>query len=514
MEIVFESGVFQCRCTYDERLTPKAAGFRWDNFHKIWYTRSPNIASKLPQFLTLSAQKALEKITITISDSIPVPHIPKGESLFDFQIRAYEFAISRNRSYLALDPGLGKTPIAAVIAASLWRTGGPLNSIYICPPFLARNTEAEFRKWAPGVPVRRYGSPLGFGKDGGVTIVPDTMLGKASGDIRRMKKYDLLFVDEAHRFKNDTAGRTQALFGKKGEDGIVSPFPRIVYLSGTPMPNRPMELFPVLNSSAPSTIDFLTKHGFGLKYCAAFQNQWGWDYSGVSNFEELVKKVHGTFMLRYRKADVMKELPEKTSAMVVLSDELPPKLTKLSQRILSKLDPEDLMSGVVSLKVGTEELHLSTYRKELGILKVDEAVNFIAGELEESQESFLIFAIHKEVIQELTASLEHFEPLVITGATPMAERHEIVKEFQENPKRRVFIGNIQAAGTGLTLTKATRVIFVEFSWVPADNDQASDRAHRISQKSNVFVQYLVYENSVDQAVIETVLRKKKVTDKI
>lgn len=516
MQVVFTKGVFRCVCSYDERKTPQQAGFRWDNQYKFWYTPDHGVAHRLEPYLDDTAKKELARVRLVVKTWPHALTIPKTEKLLPFQENAALFALARNRSYLALDPGLGKTPIAATIVASIFENEGPHGVVYICPPFLTRNTEAEFRRFAPGCPVGRYGE----GHHKWVLIVPDSIITRDEVQMEilahtkrgKASKGSLLIVDEAHRFKNDDAARTKALFGKNSRGGLTSIFDKVVYLSGTPMPNRPIELYPVLANAAPQTIHYMSRHDFAEKYCAAYRNQWGWDYSGASNVKELVAQVIGTFMLRYRKSEVLKDLPPKTEEMVVLGAGLTPKLTKLSAEILETLDPEDLMAGRISVDLGKDSLHLSTYRRELGVLKAEAAAEFVKFILEETDENVLVFAIHKEVVSILNGALAGYQPVVITGDTNMRVRHERVREFQERPDRRVFIGNIQAAGTGLTLTKATRVVFAEFSWVPADNDQASDRAHRIGQTDNVFVQYLVYENSVDKAVIETVLRKKRITE--
>lgn len=516
MRVVFTGGVFTCRCNYDERHIPKEVGFRWDKEQKVWYTPSHGVAARLESFLDESAKHEIAKVRLMIDTWTRPLSIPKDEKLLPFQENAVLFALARNRSYLALDPGLGKTPVAAVIAQTL-DDQNPVAGLYICPPFLTRNTESEFFKWSPQLGATRYNE---FSICSWFCILPDSILTRHSvqKDILKFTKdaeakglITILFVDEAHRFKNDEAARTKALFGFRGKIGIAHLFNKIVYLSGTPMPNRPIELFPVLNHSAPQTIQNMSKHEYAEKYCGAFQNRWGWDYSGSSNVKELVANVIGTFMLRYKKSEVLKELPQKLEEMVVLSEKLPPRLEKLSERILSQMSPDDLMKGQIQVSLDKDVLHLSTYRKELGAVKVQAASDYIKYLLEETDDSILVFAIHKDVIWHLNKELSKYHPLVITGDTRMELRDAYVKEFQNNERRRVFIGNIQAAGTGLTLTKATRVVFAEFSWVPADNDQAADRAHRIGQTDNVFVQYLVLENSIDKAVIETVLRKKKIT---
>lgn len=514
VEVVFTKGKFVCKCSFEHRLLPKRAGFIWSNAEREWYTRECRVAAQLLDHCDEIAKKEISKSQIVVKPWTGGLSIPENEKLLDFQKEAALFALSRNRSYLALDPGLGKTPIAAVIAKTL-NDKYPIGIVYICPPFLTRNTENEFLKWAPGLPVERY---TGGGSFAQILIVPDSIINReqVQNDIRYSVEFrkdknvnSLLIVDEAHRFKNGTAQRTKALF-----TDIASQFDRIVYLSGTPMPNRPIELFPVLNHSAAKTIDHKNYFQYGMKYCDGFRDNYGWDFSGASNLDELREKIVGTFMLRFKKDEVLKELPPKIEDMVLLDHDLSPKLAKLDRDILKLYSPEDIMEGKIKLELETQELHLATYRRELGIAKIEPSLAYIKYLLEETDEALLVFAHHKEVIGGLFLGLARYNPVVITGKTPMDERHEIVKLFQNDSARRVFIGNIQAAGTGLTLTKANRVVFVEFSWVPADNEQASDRAHRIGQKDTVFVQYLVFKNSIDRMVLETVLRKRKVIEKI
>lgn len=504
MEVGFSKGIFVCKSTFEDRAIPRDAGFRWDFAKKRWYTDSPKVAAKLEQYLNSEAKKEVEKILLIIQPWERELVVPSHKKLYQFQRKACEFALSRNRSYLALDPGLGKTPIAAVIAGtlSLINNPSPIEVVYICPPFLMKNVMNEFAKWA---------------KDLKIWIIPDSILVRDQTlIIDQMKKFNmfkLLIVDEANRFKNDTAKRTKALFGINGRSGIASVFDKVIYMCGTVMPNRPIELFPVLNHSAPQLIDFANKFEYGKKYCDAHQTQFGWDFSGALNIGELHSNIMGSFMHRVRKKDAL-DLPDKIEEMVILNENLPPRLTKLSKAILNKMSPEDLMKGQIRAQLETETLYLSTYRKELGILKVPQVLEFIEYLLEETDESIIVFAIHKEVIARLIEGLSKYCPLVITGDTRVELRQEHVNQFQKDKRRRLIIGNIQAMGIGFTLTKATRVVFAEFSWTSSDNEQASDRAHRISQKNEVLVHYLVYENSVDKAVIETALRKRKLNDQL
>lgn len=525
MKLFYAHGVFILKCGFDEREIARKSGFRWHTTKKLWYTPSPIVAARLRvHAVDSTAQNEIDRHAIVYEPFGGQLDIPPNEMLLPFQMEAALYALARNRSYLALDPGLGKTPISAIIAATLSHLN--YQFVYICPPFLTRNTVAEFNRFAPDLYCGII-KPKGVIFNGGdVLIVPDSLIAtprarEATTHFVAARKERgqkvLLFVDEAHRYKNDLAARTKALLGRNDKElgripGIADEFDRVVYLSGTPMPNRPMELFPILSHSASETIQGMSKFEFGFQYCAGFKDDWGYNFDGASNMNELATKVKEKFMLRFRKKDVMKDLPPKTEEMVVLSEELSDTHLTFEANLLSKYSPEDLMKGIIRVDLGKDELPLATYRRELGTRKVKPVAEFIREQLEETDENVIVFAIHKETIHLLQIELEKYLPLVITGQTPMNDRHTIVKAFQD-PKStcRVIIGNIQAMGVGLTLTRASRVIFAEFSWTPSDNDQASDRAHRIGQKENVLVQYLVYPNSVDKAVIETVLRKRKVT---
>lgn len=523
MRVEFLHPRFICRCTFDERALPKSHGFKWDDVNKQWYTLSPDVASRLEDYLDESAKTQINRFRIRVTPFTGSLAVPKGLKLYDFQETTVRFCIERSRSYAALDPGLGKTPIAAVVLATLNELKQTA-AIYICPPFLTRNTEAEFLKWAPQLKTVIYDH---YRKVAQCLIIPDSIITRTevvkiindfTNFCKEMELETLLIVDEAHRFKNDTAQRTRALFGGNPPyKGFSQRFSRNLFLSGTPMPNRPIELFSVLSAAAPETIGYMTKFQYAKRYCGAYKNHFGWDYTGATNVDELSKKINGSFMLRYRKSEVLKELPPKTETIVLFDDDMSPRSSAMASKILNEFSPDDLMEEKIRDILEKEEgelLYLATYRRQLGLEKIPASVKYLKYILENTEEAILIFAIHKEVIARLEKELYEYDPLVITGDTAMKRRNDIVKIFQESEKHRVFIGNIQAAGTGFTLTKASRVIFPEFSWVPADNEQASDRAHRIGQKGNVLVEYLVYRNSVDKVVIETILAKKKVTEKI
>lgn len=438
---------------------------------------------------------------------------PKGLTPYPFQEDAVRFALARKNSYLALDPGLGKTICAALIL-STWNDMQVTNGLYICPPFLTRDAEEKLRAWG-NFEVARYPTDKPFYR--GVLIMPDSHLIRPEAleaiqnlfMVKGVERY-VLVVDEAHRYKNESAKRTKALLRK-----IFTSFHRTVFMSGTPLSNRPMELYSILNAAAPETIDRMTRFEYGMRFCAGFEGQWGWDFSGASNMRELAARVKPKFLLRTKKADVLTELPPKIEELFVMGGDEPQALTKLTAHAVGALPKDDtpIKEEIVRELQTVGDPHVASYRRLLGLAKVKEAAEIIKGILEDSEESILVFAIHTEVIAELQKKLARNTPLVVTGSTSMSERHMRVQAFQAGASR-LFIGNIQAAGVGITLTKATRVIFVEASWVPAENDQAADRCHRIGQRDSVLVQYLCFRNSLDRTVLLTNFRKRKITDHI
>lgn len=523
VSLKFRDGRFVCHLTYKERCVAKDAGFRFDLVGRVWYTPFHSVAARLRDYADDATKKELEAVLVTVTPWSAPLRVPPDLTLKDFQPDAIRFALERNKSYLALDPGLGKTIIAATIAATL-KTWGV---VYICPPFLVLNTLEEFRKWAPSLGVSAVTAKTDLEKCVAfhdVMIVPDSIITRKSV-VNFIERYasssakTLLIVDEAHRFKSKDAQRSRSLYGKNlgkftTRSGLVSLFDKVVLMSGTPMPNRPLELYHMLFKIAPETIDFMSEFDFGVKYCAGVRTPHGWDFSGASDVAGLARRViypSGPFMYRLKKDKL--DLPPKTEETLIVGKDMSPKVAKITKEIFRKYWVEDLMKAAVAERLGKYEgeLHLATYRRLLATEKVPFTVEYVSNILESSTDSVIVFALHKEAIAELEKDLYKYEPITITGSVSMPRRHELVKEFQTNKNRRLFIGNILAAGTGLTLTKASRVLMHEFHWTPGDNDQATDRAHRIGQTKSVLVQYVVHRDSVDKAVIETILKKREAT---
>jgi SWI/SNF-related matrix-associated actin-dependent regulator 1 of chromatin subfamily A len=244
----------------------------------------------------------------------------------------------------------------------------------------------------------------------------------------------------------------------------------------------------------------MNKFEFGIRYCAGKRNKFGWDFKGSSNIKDLASRVMGAFMLRLRK-DLL-GLPPLTEGVVIIGENLTPALHALDTAILREHSPEDLMGYLAP------NAHVATYRKELGKLKAKAALPFIKSIIEDTEDNLIVVTVHREVIKIISEGLTIYNPSIISGDVPTNKRLEIAKAWQADTTKRVMILNNIAGGLGFNLTKANRVVFVEFSWGYEDNRQVYDRAHRHGQENAVHVDYLIFKNSIDRKVIEVTERKR------
>ena len=269
-------------CKSDKENTiPLREGFSRDPKSKVWFTPNHKKANSLRAYADTSAIKEIDSKIIQVTPwENSLLYDSSKLKLKDYQEEAVRWILSRNRSYAALDAGLGKTP-CAIVAANTVNAA----YVYICPPFLCLNVKDEIEKWNDDVldSPRIVDTTLWIPNEGrvaSVLIVPDSMLDRKEV-LRSIKAFCLywtrkgrevvLYADEAHRFKNPETTRTMMLFGFRKKklifSGIVSWFKRVTLLSGTPMPNRPIELYPMISKLAPESIDFADEFEYGRKFC-------------------------------------------------------------------------------------------------------------------------------------------------------------------------------------------------------------------------------------------------------
>jgi SNF2 family DNA or RNA helicase len=318
------------------------------------------------------------------------------------------------------------------------------------------------------------------------------------GIILNPEEYDLVICDEAHYLKNSGSKRTKLV--RK----MFNSVPKKILLSGTAIKNRTEELFSLLNFIDPKEWDNF--HSFGVRYCAGYESNFGWDFKGASNLEELFQRI-SPYFLRRLKSDVLKSLPPKTFTVLPLS------LNEKQQKEYNKLE-----RGVIEVvnNIGEVEeveengLFISSLvklRQFTSKIKREESVDFLQNCIE-SKQKIVVFCNFIETAEFI---YEHFKEhsVIFTGKNNMQEKQDAVDRFQNNSDCFIFVGTIGAAGVGITLTAADTSLFIEEAWSPSDNIQAQDRIHRASQKSNnVRIIKFICEGTIDE-YIEQVLNKKE-----
>lgn len=497
-------------------------------------TANPLTAYRLRKFSDDKAKKIFKLSLIQYKRWVGVVKIPKGEKTLPHQIPSALFALNRNRSYLALATGLGKTIVAAIVCASVGK-----KAVYICPPSLTLNTQEEFRRWAPTLKTHVLGIEPDWDTPD-VMIIPDSMLDNwGTRNYIRFFKPKVIIYDEAERVKNPKANRTASMLGytyrKKYYAGIVDrDLDHLIYMSATPTDGRPIELFSIIKKSAPEFIDFKNLPAYANAFCAPKKKFWthprtgeqrfqGMDFNGCNEkeFKKLIDKIRTTdpedkkaFMLRQNKSIL--GLPPLTETVLYLGEDMPIDLKSMDAKLVRSLSPLDLIKASLSQTVGKEEheLHIAEYRRLLGVHKVKPSSKYYKHVLENTDEKIILSAFHKEVIHGLADKLESYDPIILMGGVSTFNKQKMVKEFQTNKKKRIFILNYVAGGLGLTLTKANRIGLIEYAWGPNANRQVIDRGHRYTLKHPFLAQYNVFRNSLDAKTFTTEAYKKRITSYI
>lgn len=422
-------------------------------------------------------------------------------TLFPFQREGVAFIENHNgRALIADEMGLGKT-IQALAWLQLHRNKRPI--IIVVPASLKLNWLKEVNAWLPSPDVIiLYGtSPYLVNND--IIIINYDILSEWAPVLRNVNP-QVLILDEVHYIKSNRAKRTKAakLLGR----GI----PHVIALSGTPIINRPVEMYNALKIIDPTLFPDLWC--YVQRYCNAHRNQFGWDFSGVSHSEELHNLLTTSVMIRRLKRDVLKELPDKIHAFVPM---------EIDNRSTYAEAEDDFISFIQTTKGNEAARRASNAEafakietlKQLAVRgKLKMAINWIETFLE-TDNKLVLFAHHTEIIDHIT---KHFNKIAVRyDGTMSGVQKEIAKDaFQQNENIRLFVGNMKAAGVGITLTAASNVAFLELPWTPGDLDQCIDRCHRIGQKDNVTVHYLLAINTIEERISRMIDSKRKVTKAI
>lgn len=533
---------------------------------KAWRIRADHLtaryiesfARKLDFELDYPSKEYIEKMLHPIQADIELPTLKR--ELRNFQKEGVNYLIRYERSFLADEMGLGKSAesIAAVEALNAYPC------LVICPAVMKPIWKKEIFKWIDkevnvidGLIKTNYdvihGKKVvsGFEKpnySGDFVIINYDILNRDKKntrganpsqiqipdhkDLLKEIPFKSIIIDESHYISNHKSLRS------KGVKEISKKIRYRFALSGTPLLNRPKELIAQLD-----VLDRLDSMGgfwtFAKKYCGAKETNFGWDFSGVTNSDELNARLKSTCFIRRKKVDVLDELPPKQRILMPVDidrkeyDSASKNFKKwLKMKLLNETDYTEELKKIKMLTDSQRKLiadsrlnyKLNKTLQAETLVKIEKLKQIVANaklvkiydfidNFLNYDEKLIIFAKHEEIYNKLIEKYKNISVHVIGGMTPK-KKDIAIEEFQNNPNIKLFIGAMDAAGIGLTLTASSTVAFIEFGWTSAIHDQAEDRAHRIGQKDFVKCYYFYAENTIEEKILEIIEKKREMSNAI
>ena len=443
-------------------------------------------------------KKLNSKINIESIYPIEIPGLPYALKPFQ-KIGVGFFEHKNGRALCADEMGLGKT-IQTLSWLFLHSEKRPV--IIVCPSSLKLNWSWEAQKWLinPFVQILN-GEKSNINLLGKILIINYDIISHWIEKLKMIKP-QVLILDECHYIKNDKAKRTKSI------KQLVKGIPHIIALSGTPITNRPIEIYNAVNI-IDNTL-FPNRWAFLHRYCGAKYNGFGWDFNGATNIEELHKKLTESIMIRRKKQDVLKELPDKTYSFVPIELENEKEYQAAESNFIQYLQQTKGVEVAKRALNGGILTEIEILKQVAVKNKMKQAISWIHDFLE-SGLKLVVFAHHKFIIDQL---MNEFQTIAvkIDGGVSNENRQKAVEEFQTNPNIRLFVGNIKAAGVGITLTASSNVVFLELPWTPGELSQAEDRCHRIGQEDKVNIYSLLALNTIEISIARLLDEKRKVLD--
>jgi SWI/SNF-related matrix-associated actin-dependent regulator 1 of chromatin subfamily A len=452
----------------------------------------------------------------------------QSKKLYKHQEEGIKFLLSRNGCILADDMGLGKS-IQSIIAAL---ESGAKKILVVAPSSAKINWEREINVFCDETVIidgKKWNEAkftiINFDILKNFHTLKDTKK-KTKDNVEEIlnrelanAKFDLAIIDEAHNLKNNDSIRGKIMVELCVKHGI----PKVWLLTGTPVANRPMDFFNLLKIIKSPIADnwkhYAQRYCEGKKFFKTLKNgqkRQIWITDGASNLDELASKTKNV-ILRRLKTDVL-DMPDKviTPMYHKLSDKEWKQYDQLWDDYLLKRE----VAGKSSGNLQKDLVELILLRQFIAAMAIPYTIEMVENAIEMGRK-VIVFTSFTEELEILS---RHFGKLAVSHNGPMTttKKQRSVDEFQNNPKVKVFIGNIKSAGVAITLTEATVVIFNSFDWVPGNNEQAEDRAFRIGQKNDVNVYYQLFVDTIStrmwnmlrnkKDIISTIMGDKKLTD--
>lgn len=523
-------------------------------------TRDPFLAAMFIQIATPEAKAVLKSMTKHSWEWKGGRDVlfPRGVVPYDYQKIGVHNLLSLFRlqrgAILGDSPGLGKTmQIIGVV-----NEDPTIRSVLVvCPATIRLNWAKEFAKFGTrkdltvwqmepwieaGMPpmsivitnYERLGPPEA--RKRGKTPEEKAEIAKAKSKRQKRSafcrkellehRWDLVALDESHKVKNGKAAMTKAVYGLLVQ---AQPKARAIFASGTPITKNPMDLQIIL--------EMINKQ------------RWHWDkftrtyctFTGSGDSRQLDKRSfrnlavlncrlrlppeHGGCMIRRLKEHVLSDLPSKVRRLVPISitgsatQREAMGLLVRAEDLQAQLDWDGANKGspvfdkhsriAAEREISQAFDNLAKARVEVGVKKIGQVVEFVNDLLEDNDEKVIVFAHHREVVAKLEEALAGYGVVKVVGGMSVTAKQASVDAFQAEGGPRVFIGNYAAAGVGITLTRASKVVCAELDWTPAIMEQAEDRAYRIGQVCTVFVDILFADETIDSILLGILNRKRE-----
>lgn len=455
-----------------------------------------------------------EQIELTIPGAAALTAAMKN-----YQKGGVKFMAAVERAYIGDEMGLGKS--LQILATLELKQAYP--ALIICPVKLKQNWLAECRKWLPHRKASMLANSMAEITILGYSEIHNYCNAKLAsakkkereeaakeGNGKRffvpdIRKFDSVTCDEGHFIKTNTSRRTEAAtcIAMLSESRV-----RIV-ASGTPIENgRPAEMI------APLTfLGVLDRFGgwfnFVSRYCGGKRTKFGWDTSGASNTREFYEKLCHICYIRRKKADVLKELPEKIQSIYDVELSNWDDYRRVEKDITAFMMQQT--GGLLSEKQKEAQglIKLGALRQVCGLGKVDWIVEWVNNFLE-SGEKFVLYAAHQEVQRRLIEALANWRPAVVIAGCKDVDAQ--VERFRLDRKCPLFIGSILAAGFGINGLQGvcSNVGLAELMWTDSKHQQVIDRVHRIGQRSCVNAYYFLARGTIDDDMWEVVTDKARI----
>lgn len=525
-QLRMRKGRYYFPCQYNEAPIAQRAGFDWDAERKLFYSDDIIKAKKLQDYAdnftsnhlkTFDDRYLLSRALVTDFE----PKTPPVHPYKPYQKVGIEYCMGLDRSLIADPMGAGKTATAIGIC----NEHGSDTILILCPAVVKEGWWREIETWYLGDKNVQivYGRSAKISPKANIIIINyELIIFENYLEQFARRRFDHLICDEVHYLKELSSKRTVAALSADALSGIAR---KHIALSGTPVKARPVEFWPLLYSWRPEVIHpYVDYMSYGRKFCKAHLTEFGWDFKGSSNVQDLMWRLRSMFMVRRPKSAFRDSEPNIIIKPLKIKNQ---KAYEEKENIAyGSADSRKLLKKRIGQFLNVNQKDKAKALKELGQLqknrhilledKMPEIVKFIKDLLESGVDKLVVFGHHRSGMQSLYAEFKKYNPVLHIGGLTSAQRGEILRKFQKDPTCRVYFANTGAAGTGLDGLQhvCSYAVFIEPDSDVTGLHQCISRLDRTGQKEQVTAYLLTVFNSLDEAHLRLCYEKEDTFKKL